>query len=394
MTNPKSKKPLALMVSLFFVFGIITVFNDVLIPHLKSVFELSYFEAILIQFAFFSAYFLMAIPSSKIIQSFGYKKSIILGLGIIVIGCLTFLPASSLIYYPLFLLALFIMASGITLLQVAANPYLSSLGDPEKASSRLNLAGGFNSFATVIGPLIGAHYILNESFTYSNPAAAVQKPYFILAMLVLALLLIAYYVKLPEISSKEDQKAKGALKFRHLKLGIIAIFLYVGAEVSIGSFLINFLGLDNIAGLPEDKAAKFVSFYWGGAMVGRFIGFGFLHKVSSSKALVGVACIACLLVVTGLLSSGFIAAWSLTLVGLCNSIMWPCIFPLAIKNLGKYTSEASGLLIMGVVGGAIIPLIQGAIADNWSLQGSFALIILCYAYLIYYGFAGHKELNK
>ncbi|MEQ8244899.1 MFS transporter, partial [Fulvivirga sp.] len=255
--------PIALMVSLFFIFGIITVFNDVLIPHLKSVFSLSYIQAMLIQFAFFSAYFLMALPASKVINRFGYKNSIVIGLLVVMGGCLLFHPAASLVFYPLFLLALFIMASGITLLQVSVNPYISALGSPETASSRLNLAGGFNSLATVIGPLIGAHFILSNG-DVQRGAEAVQPPYLFLAVFVLIVAIIIHFYQLPKLAIEtEKKKKKGAWKFRNLRLGIVAIFLYVGAEVTIGSFLINYFSLEHIAGLSEQQAAKYVSLYWG-----------------------------------------------------------------------------------------------------------------------------------
>lgn len=381
---------IALMVSLFFIFGIITVFNDVLIPHLKSVFQLTYIQAILIQFTFFSAYFLMAIPASKVISRAGYKNSIVIGLMVVISGCLMFYPAASLVFYPLFLFALFIMASGITLLQVSANPYLSALGSPETASARLNLAGGFNSLATVIGPLIGAHFILSNG-DVQRGAEAVQGPYMGLAVFILVVAIVLHFYQLPTLSieSSGPQK-KGAWKFRNLKLGVIAIFLYVGAEVTVGSFLINYLSLDHIAGFTESEAARYVSLYWGGAMVGRFIGVAFLGRVKVAHALTFVSVVAFCLVLVSVLSTGSVAMWAIVAVGLFNSIMWPCIFPLGIKGLGECTSQGSGLMIMGVVGGAIIPLTQGFLADYWSLQASFSVALLCYAYLVFYGINGHK----
>jgi FHS family L-fucose permease-like MFS transporter len=386
--------PIALMVSLFFIFGIITVFNDVLIPHLKSVFSLSYIQAMLIQFAFFSAYFLMALPASKVINRFGYKNSIVIGLLVVMGGCLLFYPAASLVFYPLFLLALFIMASGITLLQVSVNPYISALGSPETASSRLNLAGGFNSLATVMGPLIGAHFILSNG-DVQRGAEAVQPPYLFLAVFVLIVATIIHFYQLPKLAIEtEKKKKKGAWKFRNLRLGIVAIFLYVGAEVTIGSFLINYFSLEHIAGLSERQAAKYVSLYWGGAMIGRFIGVLFLGRVKVSKALTAVSVTAFLLILTSIFATGAISMWTVIAVGLFNSIMWPCIFPLAIKDLGEYTSQGSGLLIMGVVGGAIIPLIQGVLADYWSVQASFSIALVCYGYLIFYGLNGFKPKNK
>lgn len=387
--------PIALMVSLFFIFGIITVFNDVLIPHLKAVFDLSYVQAILIQFTFFSAYFLMAMPAAKVISKAGYKNSIVIGLLVVMIGCLLFYPAASLVYYPLFLIALFVMASGITMLQVSANPYVSALGSPETASSRLNLAGGFNSLATVIGPLIGAQFILSNELEQRG-AEAVQLPYLGLAAFVFVIALIIYNYRLPKLSieSKKDP-GKGVWKFRNLKLGVVAIFLYVGAEVTLGSFMINYLSLDFIGGFTEQQAANYVSLYWGGAMVGRFIGVLFLSRFKVSRALTFVSVVAFVLVSVSILSTGERAMWSIVSVGLFHSIMWPCIFPLGIKGLGEYTSKGSGLMIMAVVGGAVVPLLQGVLADYWSLQSSFCVALLCYGYLIFYGIEGHKaKLNN
>ncbi|WP_421875284.1 sugar MFS transporter [Marinoscillum sp.] len=385
---------IALMVSLFFIFGIITVFNDVLIPHLKSVFDLSYIQAILIQFTFFSAYFLMAMPAAKVIERKGYKQAIVIGLLTVMVGCLMFYPAASMVFYPLFLLALFVMASGITLLQVSANPYLSALGPSETASARLNLAGGFNSLATVIGPLIGAHFILSSSEAQRG-AEAVQVPYLTLAFFVLLVAGIIYFYQLPVLSIESTaSKKKGAWKFRNLRLGVLAIFLYVGAEVTVGSFLINYLALEDIAGLSEQSAARYVSMYWGGAMIGRFIGVAFLNRVKVTNALTVVSTVAFFLVTISILSSGSLAVWTIVAVGLFNSVMWPCIFPLGIKGLGEYTSEGSGLMIMGVVGGAVIPLLQGVLADYWSLQYSFCIALVCYAYIAYFGYINGKMTQK
>lgn len=387
--NKSHAGPIALMVSLFFIFGIITVFNDILIPHLKSVFNLSYIQATLIQFSFFSAYFLMALPAAKLINKLGYKNSIVIGLLIVMGGCLLFYPAASLVFYPLFLLALFIMASGITVLQVSANPYISALGTPETASGRLNLAGGFNSLATVIGPLIGAHFILGDKI--QRGAEAVQIPYLGLAFFIFIVAIIIYFYQLPKLSFEIEKKKKtNVWRVRNLKLGIVAIFLYVGAEVTIGSFLINYLSLEHISGFTEQQAARYVSLYWGGAMAGRFIGVLFLDRFKVSGALTAVSVTAFFLILTSILTAGAVAMWTIVAVGLFNSIMWPCIFTLAIKGLGESTSQGSGLLIMGVVGGAIIPLIQGFLADYWSVQTSFSIALVCYGYLIYYGTDGHK----
>jgi len=382
-----------MMVSLFFLFGLLTVFNDVLIPHLREVFQLTYTQAILVQMAFFGAYALMGLPASAIIRRTGYKKALILGLMIVAIGCLLFIPAARLVWYPLFLGALLVMASGITLLQVAANPYIAALGNPDTAASRLNLAGGFNSLATTIGPIIGGSLILSQEVTSTaSGAAAVVPPYIFIAGIVVVVGVILSRTALPKLATEGEAPTKllSALRFRHLRLGALGIFFYVGAEVTVGSFLINFIGLDSIMGLDEANAAFYVALYWGGTMVGRFLGFGFLHRINTAKALLGVAILACVLVSVGLFSSGSLAMWALIAVGLCNSIMWPCIFPLSIKGLGEHTASGSGILITMVVGGAVIPLIQGVLADSIGLQTSFVVALLCYAYLIFFSIHGHK----
>ena len=389
----RSKPALALMVSLFFLFGLLTVFNDVLIPHLRGVFQLSYTQAMLIQMAFFGAYALLGLPSSAFIRRVGYKKALVLGLLVVALGCLLFIPAARLVWYPLFLGALLVMASGITLLQVAANPYISALGNPDTAASRLNLAGGFNSMATTVGPIIGGSLILGQVVTSTESgAAAVVPPYLFIAGVVVLMAMILYRYNLPALRTESDNPTKllSALRFRHLRFGALGIFFYVGAEVTVGSFLINFIGLETIAGMDEAAAANYVALYWGGTMVGRFLGFGFLHKVNTAKALTVVALLACTLVAVGVITTGTWAMWALLAVGLCNSIMWPCIFPLSIKGLGEDTASGSGILITMVVGGAVIPMVQGLLADQIGLQTSFLVALACYAYILFFSIYGHK----
>lgn len=387
--------PLALMISLFFLFGFITVLNDILIPHLKGLFALSYVQAMLVQFCFFGAYFLVSLPAGKIIAALGYKKSIVLALFVVGLGLGLFYPASSFVSYPFFLVALFIIGSGITILQVAANPYISALGSPETASSRLNLAGGFNSFATFVGPVIGSILILDvETLSIAEKAAAVRGPYIGLALFALVLAGLVAMVKLPELIAKKSTQTKqhsgSAWQYRHLGLGAGAIFFYVGAEVTIGSFLINFLAEKNIAGLAEADAATYVSLYWGAAMVGRFIGFFALKKIKAERGLRFVSIAALLLIAITTLATGHVAMWAVIAVGLCNSIMWPCIFPLSIKNLGEHTAQGSGILIMCVVGGAIIPLVQGVLADSIGVQYSFVVAGICYIYILFFAWKGHQ----
>lgn len=405
---------LSILTSLFFMWGFITCLNDILIPHLKAVFTLNYTQAMLIQFCFFTAYFVMSLPSGYIVEKIGYKKGIVLGLIIAGIGCLMFYPSASMRSYGLFLTAFFVLASGITLLQVAANPYVTILGPPATASSRLNLTQAFNSLGTTIAPIFGSMLILSvavksaEALSGLSPedlasyqlaeAAAVQNPYVILAIVLFVIAGVFAVIKLPiieaaaptEISGGAAGERESAWKYPHLVLGAIGIFVYVGAEVSIGSFLVNFLGEKNIAGLAEADAGKYVSFYWGGAMIGRFIGAAVMQKLKAGKVLAVAAIIAALLVVITMLSSGPIAMWLILSVGLFNSIMFPSIFSLGVAGLGKHTGQGSGILCMAIVGGALIPLLQGFIADKIGIQHAFFIPVLCYMFIAYYGYRGHK----
>lgn len=392
------KVPLAVVTMLFFMWGFLTCLNDILIPHLKGVFDLNYTQIMLIQFTFFGAYFIMSIPSGSIIAKVGYQKGIVIGLLTSAVGALMFYPAASAISYPLFLSALFVLASGITLLQVAANPYVAVLGKAETASSRLNLTQAFNSLGTTVAPYFGGVLILSSvaGMTPMEEAAMVQMPYVGLAIALALLAVVIWKSKLPVIASVEDHQAKSgkltdALKYRHLVLGAVGIFVYVGAEVSIGSFLVNFLGQADIAGLPEATAAGFVSYYWGGAMVGRFIGSALMQKINAGKLLAVASLAAFVLVLTTVLTGGQFAMWTILSVGLFNSIMFPTIFTLGIDGLGKLTSQGSSILIMAIVGGAIIPVAQGALADSFGIQHAFILPAICYLYIMYYGWSGHKH---
>lgn len=390
--------PLAVVTMLFFMWGFLTCLNDILIPHLKGVFDLNYTQIMLIQFTFFGAYFIMSIPSGSIIAKVGYQKGIVIGLLTSGVGALLFYPAASAISYPLFLTALFVLASGITLLQVAANPYVAVLGRPETASSRLNLTQAFNSLGTTVAPYFGGVLILSSvaGMTPQQEAEMVQLPYVGLAVALVLLAVVIWKSKLPVIAAVEDHHAKAgkltdALKYRHLVLGAVGIFVYVGAEVSIGSFLVNFLGQADIAGLPEATAAGFVSYYWGGAMIGRFVGSALMQKFNAGKLLGIFSLVASALVMTTVFSTGHFAMWTILAVGLFNSIMFPTIFTLGIDGLGKLTSQGSSILIMAIVGGAIIPVAQGALADNFGIQHAFILPAVCYLYIVYYGFIGSKH---
>jgi FHS family L-fucose permease-like MFS transporter len=389
------------LTTLFFMWGFITCLNDILIPHLKGIFNLSYSQAMLVQFCFFGAYFIVSIPAGIIVKKLGFQKGIVLGLIIAALGCFSFYPAASMHSYPVFLMALFILASGITVLQVSANPYVSILGKPETASSRLNMTQAFNSLGTTVAPFFGAYLILEqvvESMSASQQAESVQLPYIMLAGLLLILAAIFSYIKLPVIEhSEESAEVKqingSAWQYRHLVLGAIGIFVYVGAEVSIGSFLVSFLNDPNIAGLEESQAAKYIAYYWGGSMVGRFIGAAVMQKLAAGKVLAFNAFIAMIFIVITIISSGQVAMWAILLVGLFNSIMFPTIFSLAINGLGKHTSQGSGILCLAIVGGAILPLVQGGLADNIGLQNSFFLPIICYVFIAYYGLSGSKPVS-
>ena len=398
METPESKGnnlkiAFALMTSLFFMWGAIVSLNDILIPHFKNLFQMNYTETMLIQFSFFGAYFLMSIPASIVIGKIGYKNGIVTGLIIVGIGCLIFLPASWIISYPLFLFGLFTMATGNVFLQVVANPYVSILGPSKTASSRLNLAQGINSLATTLAPLMGAYLILGTYKSAAEEAAAVQGPYFGLALFAFLVAGVFAFVKLPSVIKEKGKKIKGnVLKFRQLRLGVIALTLYVGAEVAIGSFIVNFLGEPYIAGMEEKTAAKFIPLYWGGLMVGRFAGSAILQKISAQKVLLVAAIASFILVGITVLTNGYISMWAMLGVGLFNSIMWSNIFALSIDGLGKYTIKASGILVMAPVGGAILPLLQGVLADMPSigLHLSYILPLLCYLFIIYYAVSGYK----
>jgi MFS transporter, FHS family, L-fucose permease len=419
-TLPKAESnytpALIILTSLFFIWGFLTCLNDILIPHLKAVFSLNYTQAMLIQFTFFTAYAVVSLPSGFLVEKIGYKKGIIIGLLTAGVGCLIFYPAAGIRSYPLFLFALFVLASGITLLQVAANPYVAILGKPETASSRLNLTQAFNSLGTTVAPYFGSLLILSvavkstEEINALNSealnayqlaeASAVQVPYLGLAAALLIIAGIFALLKLPEVkggavsASDEnglnyDDNHKSAWEYKHLILGAIGIFVYVGAEVSIGSFLVNYLSQPYIAGMPEVEAGKYVSFYWGGAMVGRFIGAAVMRKIKPGYVLAFNAVMASVLVVISMLTFGDVAMWAILLVGLFNSIMFPTIFTLAIAGLGKHTGKGSGILCMAIVGGAVIPLLQGVLADGIGIHHAFILPVICYFFIAYYGYKGH-----
>jgi len=469
--NNSNISALIVLTSLFFMWGFITCMNDILIPFLKKAFELDRTQSMLVQFSFFTAYFIGALAYFIIsakkgdpINKIGYKNGILAGLFLSAIGCILFYPAAHLKVYGLFLGALFVLALGFTLLQIAANPYVAILGKPETASSRLNLSQGFNSFGTTIAPIIGGYLVFHYFARWGAPllnregqpiltdtgvpisAQGVQLPYLIFAGIFILLGILIWFTSLPKVSGTDGiEKGAGALKYRHLVLGIIAIFMYVGGEVSIGSVLINYM--NELVGLPEMTAKSFLAFYWGGAMIGRFLGALSLSNMANgyrkSILMLGIAIISFLIIygavymesgfnfpfrnvlpftifmvinlfafmigrslpartllvfslivimllIITLFTGGMVAIWTIIGIGLFNSIMWSNIFTLAIKDLGKHTSQGSSLLVMAILGGALIPLIQGAVADR--LDGyhySFFVPIFSYIYLAYYGWKGH-----
>lgn len=452
--------PLAFITILYFMWGFITCLNDILIPHFREIFVLSYTESMLIQFAFFGAYtigsliyFFISIASGDPINKIGYKNGIILGLFISAIGTFLFYPAAALQSFGFFLAALFVLALGFTVLQIAANPYVILLGKPETGSHRLSLAGAINSFATTIAPIIGGAVILGGAAAASaGDINTVKMPYLVLSGIFLLLIIIFRIVKLPAFTSEEHkEKNVGALAYPQLTLGILAIFFYVGAEVTVGSFMTGFVGLKEIKGIPPAAATIYVSLYWGSIMIGRFAGavsvfnisagtrkiltavlpvatFFFILLIFKVRAgdqafamsdffiylpfiaisiiaffigqekpvrtllLFSVICI--LLLIVSLVTSGDLAMWSVISLGLYNSIMWPAIFALAIAGLGKYTSQGSSLLIMAISGGALVPLLQGYIADHYSVHMSFIIPVFCYIYLAFYAWKVRGVLTK
>jgi FHS family L-fucose permease-like MFS transporter len=394
--------PLFWLTSLFFMWGFLTCLNDIIIPHLKGVFELNFAQSMLVQFCFFGAYFLVSIPAGALVKRIGFQRGIVVGLVIAGLGCLMFYPAAAIRVYALFLAALFVLAAGITILQVAANPFVTVLGPAETASSRLTLTQAFNSLGTTIAPAFGAFLILSsapEGATLveiqAHEAQSVQGPYLMLFAALLVLSAIFAFLKLPKIIQGAAApigqiSGTSAWAYPHLVLGAVGIFVYVGAEVAIGSFLVNFLSDPNIVGMTELKAGTMLTYYWMGAMIGRFAGAAIMRYLPAGKVLAFNAAVACVLVAIATVSSGNIAMFAILAVGLCNSIMFPTIFSLALNGLGEHTSQGSGILCMAIVGGAIVPLAQGGLADAIGLQAAFFLPIFCYAFIVFYGLIGSK----
>ncbi|RYH73510.1 sugar MFS transporter [Flavobacteriaceae bacterium 144Ye] len=432
MTQQKSyRSSFILLTVLFFLWGFITVLVDSLIPRLRELFTLTYFQAGMVQFAFFGAFFLLSIPASYILSKIGYKKGIILGLVTMALGCLLFYPAASYRVFGIFMLAYFILAGGITILQVAANPYVAVLGSEDGASSRLNLSQAFNSLGTAIAPAIGALFILSDKIKTKDEidalvgtakeqyliaeASAVQTPFIGLALFIVLIAVYFFFAKLPKlISETETGTYKNALKQKNLMLGVFGIFCYVGAEVAIGSYLVNYFMDMNLVSLikeegfmksiaesllnsglaeKDDKAVVgvFVTFYWSGAMIGRFIG-SYLTKIINPGKVLGIfATCAVALILISISTTGLVSMWSILAVGLFNSIMFPTIFTLAIDGIGSLKPKGSGLLCTAIVGGAIIPPAYGLLTDNIGFKPALFLVICAYAYILYYGYRNSKK---
>jgi len=404
---------LATVTTLFFMWGFLTCLNDILVPHLKSIFDLNYTKVMLIQFAFFGAYFVFSIPSAKIIDWVGYQRSMVIGLLTMGLGAFLFVPAASVPSYPLFLGALIVLAAGITCLQVAANPYVTVLGKPETASSRLNLTQAFNSLGTFLAPFFGGLFILTAAPKMEevralapaalqayrlHEAATVKMPYVGLGIALVLLAIAIGSFKLPKIEQaqhKVGEKVNDSIwKHPNLIFAAVAIFVYVGAEVSIGSFLVNYFNQPDIGGLTAKAAANLVAFYWGGAMVGRFIGSALLQKVKTGSLLGICAVCAAALVAISMLTNGHAAMYSILLVGLFNSIMFPSIFTLGVAELGPLTGAGSGILIMAIVGGAIIPETQGWIADHIGIHHAFFVPVICYLYILFFALSGSRPNSE
>ncbi len=416
-------RAMSVATSLFFMVGFLTCLNDVIIPHLKSIFTLGYAAVILVQVAFFTSYFVFSYPGGALVDKFGYKKTMVMGLIVMAVGALGFLPAASFALFPVFLSALIVLAAGMTIVQVAINPYVTVIGPAKTASSRLNLAQAFNSVGTFIAPFFGSVLILRQAVAPIGPdkllsmtevarqayreaqASTVRLPYIGIALMLLFLAVALMLIKLKPQTGMTDLTqdfrpgafaealSKPDTIWNHpwLFAGALGIFVYVGAEVSIGSFLVNYMGLPQIGGLGEAVAAKFLMVYWGGAMVGRFIGSAVLQRVRTSPVVAGCGLGAFCLVVTSILTHGHFAMGAVLAVGLCNSIMFPSIFTLGIQDLGPLTSKGSSLMIAAILGGAVIPYATGKLADHIGLQPSFIIPAICYVYIAAFGLAGIKR---
>jgi FHS family L-fucose permease-like MFS transporter len=445
--NGKYRGSFAIMTLLFFMWGFMTVFNDILIPRFKEAFTLNYFQAMLVQFAFFGAYFIgsliyfiVSVAMGDPIARIGYKNGVVIGLIISATGSALFWPAATATSYPMFLGALFVVGLGFAMLQIAANPYVTILGPERTASSRLNLAQGFNSLGTTVGPLIGGWLIFQYfAKTGAHGADSVKVPYLIFSVVFVVIAVIFFFIHLPHIGEGKIERGPGALRYPHVVLGIIAIFMYVGGEVSVGSSIINFLGQKSVAALDAVEASKYVSLFWGGMLLGRFMGavelsemtkrnkqiflaaipaagfiilllvrgWDFVHyylpflagcwvlfqfgRSVAARTLTIFALTVCALLLASIVAGGKVAMWCVVAIGLFTSIGWSNTFSLALEGTGVLKSQVSSLLVMAILGGAILPPLQGAVADfTKSLQLSYFVPFVAYLYVAFYGFYGHR----
>ncbi|MAV75848.1 MAG: glucose/galactose MFS transporter [Actinobacteria bacterium TMED172] len=394
---------------IFFMWGLLSCLNDLLVPYLRGVFDLNYTQAMMVQFSFFSAYFLFSIPLGLLINRIGYQKGIVLGLLISAVGCVMFLPAAQLPSYTAFLLALFVIATGVCCLQVSANPYVTSMGPEETAANRLNLTQGFNSLGTTVAPFIASIFIFSAFTELSPSAKEVQAPYLVIALLLVLLALFLSRFDLPtttysSLSNVEFDENKQSVnlksmvsllcKHRHLMYGVLGIFFYVGVEVSIGSLLVNFIADPTIGNMSEASASQYVVIFWAGAMFGRFLGFYLMFHVAPNVLLTFNTALASVLILLSVFTTGQLAMWSILLVGLCHSIMFPTVFSLAIIKLGAATPQASGILCLAIIGGAVIPIFQGLLADTVGLQMSLILALVSYTYIAFFAVYGYKPTNN
>ncbi len=408
---PSYGRALTLLASLFFMWGFITVINNTLLPHLRSVFDLNYTQTTLIESVWFIAYFFASIPSAKLIERIGYQKSLVIGLLIMAAGALGMVLAASLPSYGVTLVMLFVIASGITLLQVAANPYVAVIGPPETASSRLNLVQALNSAGTMLAPLFGAYLILGRSkggtaqsgtvLTEAERLADAQSvilPYVLVAIVLVVLAFVIARFPLPAMGSstsrvaKADRKNHSLWKHRNLVFGIPAIFIYLIAEIGVANLFVNFVSQPEIANVTAEQAGRYLTFLWGGMMIGRFAGSAIMQRIPAETVLAAFSIGAFIVMLITVFTTGPVAMWALISVGLFHSIMFPTIFTLGIKGLGPLTEEGSGLLIMAIAGGALV-VVQGKLADIYGLQPSFLLTAACELYILFYALWGAKTTN-
>lgn len=399
-TAPNYTGPFITVAVLFFIFGFITNLNMALVPHLRNIFTLPYAWAMLAESAFFLAYFVFSSPTSKLIETIGYKKTMVVSLFIQVVGCLLFVPAAKSVSFPLFLTAVFIVGAGVTALQTAANPYVAILGPEHSAPVRLTLAQALNSLGGTIAPLVAGAYILTDPASTATKAAVantVRGPYIAIAGGLLILGVAVAFMHLPQIAQTQSFRpakegdpilSRSIWGYKHTVLGAICIFLYVGVEVGLASIAVNYF---KNQGIDSEKTASFlVSLYWGGALIGRLLGSWMLTKIKAGKLLAVFGTVAAILLAVSMMSTGNVAIWTMVLCGFFNSIMFPNIFALGIAGLGPLTSKGSGLIMTAVVGGAIVPFLIGAAADRFGIQHAFLIPIFCYLFIAFYGFSGHK----